>query len=196
MGSIPSKGDHPVLTAILSTLDVDSRDEYDALEADFAMKTTQLQRKETYYDGSELNRYSQLVFRVTDSMGNELSDYAIELIDGSGSGAKLPGGFFGDKHKNAVNPEQFVYYLDYDTLSEVRGGKFGFRVHTAAATPLINYEELVFSASTGADSIIKPNQTTFVDAVLKRRINKNVFRITDDFSYQKITNAASEEWVE
>ena len=196
MGSVPSRGDHPVLSAILATLDVDSRDEYDALESDFAMQTAQLQRKETYYDGSELDRYSQLVFRVTDSMGNELDDYAIELIDASGRGTQLPSGFFGDKHKNDVNPEQFVYYLDYDSLRGIKGGKLGFRVHTAANTPLIEYDVSTFTAAMGADALIQPNQTTLVDVVLKRRINKNVFRITDNLSYQKITNDPSEDWVE
>lgn len=196
MGSIPSQGNHPVLSAILSVLDVESREAYDELEADFAMKTTLLQRKESYYDGSKLDRYCQMVFRVTDNMGNTIDDYALELVDSSQRGDRLPSGFFGDKHKNLVNPEYFVYYLNYDRLSEVRGGKLGFRVQSTPNTPLIGYEETVFMAPLNVESLLKPNQTTFVDVVMKRRINKNVFRLTKDFSYQKITDTAGPEWID
>jgi hypothetical protein len=196
MGSIPASGTDPVLTGILAVLDVDSRDEYDALESDFAMKTAALQRSETYYDGSKLDRYAQLAFRVTDSMGTPLNDYAVELIDGTGTGRQMPGGFLADKHQNEVNPEQFVFYLNCDKLQGVKGGKFGFRIQAAPDSPLIQYKDVVFTASLGADALIRPNQTTFVDVVLQRRINKTVFRITDDFSYQKITGVPSDQWIE
>jgi hypothetical protein len=196
MGSIPARGTHPVSDAILAALEVDSRDEYDAIEAEFAMSTTQLQRKETYYDGSKLDRYCQLAFRITDSMGSTIIDYAIELIDGSGNGRQLPSGFFGDKHQNEVTRERFVYYLNYDRLQAVKGGKFGFRIQTVPDSPLIRYEDLVFLAPIGPGGLLKPNQTTFVDVVMTRRVNKNVFRLTTDTSYQKIEIKASDEWVD
>ncbi len=196
MGSVPARGSHPVLDGILAVLDVDSREEYDALEADFAMKTTMLQRKETYYDGSKLERYSQVVFRVMDNAGNRLDDYALEIIDASGRGDRLPSGFFGDKHKNENSPEKFVYYVNYDRMSDIKGGKVGFRITCAPDTPLVNYKEATFLAPLDVSGVVKPNQTTFVDVILKRRINRNVFQITNDFSYQKITGQPGEEWID
>src|SRR5262249_49528620 len=109
MGSIPSKGDHPVLNAILSALQVNNTNSYDTLEADFATKTTLLQRNDDYYDGSHLDRYCQVVFRVSDTQGSALEDYAIELIDKSLRGGDLPTGSFSDQHKNEANGEFFVY---------------------------------------------------------------------------------------
>ncbi len=156
----------------------------------------QVQRTEKHFDGTKLHRYSQLVFRVTDSMGNRLTDYAIELIDGFGNAGQLPNGFIADKHKNKMNGEFFAFYLNYDRMREMKGGAFGFRIQVASNTPLIAHQDFVFKSSTGADALIKPNQSTFVDVVVKRWINKNVFRITKKFSYQKITNDASDEWVD
>ena len=196
MAGIPARGSHPVLEAILAALKVDSRRAYQELEADFAMKTTLLQRKDTYYDKSPLGRYSQLVFRVTDNQGNALPDYAVELIDSSGRGDHLPGGFFGDKHKNAVSPEMFVYYLNYDRMTEVKGGKLGFRIQSVPDTPLIMYPEQVFMGPSEVESVLRPNQTTFVDVILRRRINKNTFRLTTSHAYQKIDGKPGEEWID
>lgn len=196
MAGVPKRGSHPTLEAILAALDVDSREEYQALEADFAMKTTMLQRSDTYYDKSKLDRYCQVVFRVTDNAGNALDDYALEIVDSSKTGRDLPSGFFGDKHKNLVCPEKFVYYLNYDRMSAVKGGKLGFRIMVAPETPLIDYKEAFFLAPIDMDSVIKPNQTTFIDVVLRRRVNRKVFEITDDFSYQKITGQAGPDWID
>jgi len=195
MGRIPARGSDPVLEAILAALDVQSREEYQDLEADFALKTARLQRQEAYYDGSRLNRYCQAVFRVTDSIGNVLSDYALEIIDSSMRGDRLPSGFFGDKHQNEVNPEKFVYYFDYDRLSKVKGGKLGFRLTSAPDTPLIEYREAAFLAP-HADAVLHPNQTTYIDVVLNRRVNKKVFELTKKLSYQKITGEPGSGWID
>lgn len=195
MGSIPSQGSHPVLNGILAALDVDSREEYQALEVDFSSKTNSLQRKESYYDGSKLERYSQVVFRVSDSHGTALEDYALEIVDSSLRGNRMPSGFFADNHKNLVSPENFVYFLNYDRMSDIKGGKIGFRLNSVPDSPLINYQETMMLAPIDVESILQPNQTTLVDVVLKRRINKKVFEITKNLSYQKITGEAGADWI-
>jgi hypothetical protein len=196
MTSVPEKGDHPTLSAILQILEVENRNDYEALEADFSARTRNLQQTELYYDGSPAWRYSQLVFRVTDQLGHTMDDYAIELVDGHLRGDQLPVGFFGDKHKNDVHNEYFVFYLNYDKLSEVKGGRFGFKIRTAPDSPLIDYQELIYLDKSFSESVLKPNQTTTIDVVLKRRINKNVFRLTKKLDYQKITGQPSGDWIE
>lgn len=196
MGSIPSHGDHPVLTAILSALDVATRSDYVAVQAGFAAKTDALQKSETYYDNSPLDRYCQMVFRVTDNRGWALEDYAIELLDGSESGGSLPSGFFADKHQNEVNLEQFCYYLNYNRLGAVQGGKFGFKVQSAPNTPLVAYSEAMYLTPADATSILQPNQTTFVDIILNRRLNKAIFQISDNFGEQKIDGKPGPDWID
>ncbi len=196
MMGVPAKGGHAVLSAIDAALQVKDRKSYVALETDFALKTREVQNNELFYDGSPLNRYCQLVFRITDDSGNNLTDYAIELIDGDRRGDKLPTGFAGHHHRNEARPERFIFYLNWDLLAKVPGGKLGFRVNAATGTTLVEYPVFEFLGSVSDVSMfLKPNQTTFVDVVLKRRLNKNVFRLTKNLSYQKIDGKAGEEWI-
>jgi len=195
MGSIPPHGDHPVLTAILAALGVRTRRAYAAVRDDFIARTDALQKTETYYDNSPLDRYCQLVFRVTDNRGWALEDYAIELLDGSESGGALPGGFFADKHQNERNLEQFCYYLNYNRLASVQGGKFGFRVQSAPNTPLVEYSEAFYLSPADAAGVLQPNQTTLVDVVLNRRLNKAIFQLNDHFGEQKIDGKPGPDWI-
>jgi hypothetical protein len=107
----------------------------------------------------------------------------------------MPSGFFADSHKNLESPENFVYFLNFDRMSDIKGGKIGFRLNSVPDSPLINYQETMMLAPIDVESILKPNQTTLVDVVLKRRINKKVFELTKNLSYQKITGEPGEEWI-
>ncbi len=197
MAGIPSKGEHPVLSAIASILKIRDRKTYNALTADFAARTADLQQRELFYDGSRLDRYCQLVFRIIDDTGNHLTDFAIELLDGEGRGDRLPTGFMGHQHKNEVTPERFVFYLNYDLLSKVKGGKLGFRVHAATGTRLVEYPVFQYvGTASDISTFLKPNQTTLVEVTLRRRLNKNVFRLTKNLSYQKITGKPSKQWID
>ncbi len=196
MAGIPASGPHAALNAILSAIDVRTRADYAAVVTDFNSRTNALQSNDTYYDGSKLDRYCQIVFRVTDNRGVPLPDYAIELLDASGTGRALPSGFFGDKHQNEINPEMFGYYLNFDRMKDLAGGKFGFKVQCAADSPLVRYPDTIFIGSADVDSILKPNQTTFVDVVLNRQLNKSVFRLTENIAKQDIPGKIGDEWIE
>ncbi|OVE77678.1 hypothetical protein BVX98_02130 [bacterium F11] len=193
MGAIPSRGNHPVLDAIGTALKVKTKKQYNRVSKEFREKTTALQKDDLYQDKSKLDRYVQIVFRICDQMGNTLNDYALELTDGWGKGDQFPSGFLGHHHKNIVNPEFFVIYVNYDVLSKVEGGELGFRVQSAPDTPLVAYEDFFFK--TKLTNLIKPNQATLIEVVLKRRLNKNIFRLTKNLGYQKIRVKASPQWV-
>jgi hypothetical protein len=196
MMGVPKKGEHPVLAAIDAALKVSSRREYEALESDFSSKTSDLQKRELFYDGSRLERYAQVVFRIVDDTGNCLDDYAIELIDGDRRGDRFPSGFLGHQHKNEVTPERFVFYLNTELISKAKGGKIGFRVHAATGTPLVDYPVFEYlGAASDVAMFLKPNQTTLVEVVLRRRLNKNVFRLSKRLSYQKIDGKPSKDWI-
>lgn len=195
MGSVPAQGEHRVLGAILEALNVGNRKAYATLAAGWARRTDDLQATERFYDNSPLDRYCQIVFRVTDDRGWPLDDYAIELCDDSLAGGHLPPGFFSDNHKNGRSPEMFTYYLDHDRVRQAQGGKFGFKVSCAAGSPLVAYADAVLVAPIDG-GIAQPNRTTLVDVVLKRRLNKAIFQITSDLSEQKIDGTPGEEWID
>lgn len=197
MGSIPKKGDHPVIDAIQKALRVRDRAAYKSLAVEFARQTTDLQQKDTYYDGTPLDRYCQVVFQIRDDMGNALSDYAIELVDGENRGDRLPKGFFAHSHKNGVSPERYVYYLNFDRLLTAAGGRLGFRMSCATGSPLVIYPDVRFQGpACEIGTFVKPNQTTLVEVTMNRRLNKNVFRLTKNFGYQKIKPVPGPDWIE
>jgi len=195
MGSVPAQGDHPTLAGITAALAVKDPKSYLATAADFSQKTAALQKQENYYNGTPLDRYCQVVFRVTDTLGGTLHDYAIELLDGNLQGDQLPAGFFADKHQNAVNPELFVFYLDYDVISKVQG-QLGFKIQSTSESPLVDYQEVVFNGAAAGGSLVRPNETTFVDVIMKRRLNKNLFRLTEDTSVREIDGKPGPDWIE
>jgi hypothetical protein len=123
-----------------------------------------------------------------------LDDYAIELIDSEESGDSLPSGFFSDDHKNESSAEYYTYYLDYDRLADVKGGKLGFRITSAGDSPLVAYGEAMFL--TTVQNFVGPNMTTEVDVIMRRRLNKAMFQLTEDFSEQKITGKPGPDWIE
>ncbi len=197
MGSIPEKGDHPVLTAILKTLAVRSRAHYKAVVKDFKAQTEAVQQIEKYYDGSKLDRYSQLVLRITDNAGNNITDYAVELLDYERMSHRFPTGFMGGSARCASSPHHFVFYLNYDQISQVVGGRVGFRVQSVPQSPLVAYEDFYFEGpASEVSNFLTPNQTTYVDVVLKRKLNKKVFHLTPNLSYQKIDRHPGPDWIE
>lgn len=193
IGSVPGRGNHPVLAAIQEVLAVRDARSYRALAQAFDERTHRLQENDRFYDGTRLDRYCQVVFRITDNTGTALSDYAIELIDEDQRGDRLPEGFFGDRHKNGANPEFLVYYLNFDKLSRMKGA-LGFRVQCTVQSPRVCYEEVLCNAFPSISDFIRPNQTTYVDVTLPRRINRAVFQLTSNLSYQKIKGKPVEDW--
>ncbi|MCB4757004.1 MAG: hypothetical protein LHV69_08290 [Elusimicrobia bacterium] len=193
---IPKMGPHPVLEAIHQALSVKNDHDYEALRKDFSLRSATLQSEETLYDGSPLDRYCQLVFRIVDDEGNALNDYAIELLDPERMSFRMPAGLLAHEHKNRANPELFVFYLNYDRLKKIKGGRLGVRVHVASASSLVSYEDFLYLGAGQKNSeFIKPNQTTLVEIVLRRRLNKNLFVLTSDLSPQKIQRRPSDIWI-
>lgn len=196
MGSIPSKGGHAVLDAIIEVLGVDSARSYRALYEAWAQKSALLQQQEGYYDGTPLDSYCQLIFNVRDTNGDGLVDYAIELIDIDNRGDRMPSGFMSHSFQNSVDAEVFVYYLNFNQISKIVGGQLGFKIQSVVHSPLIRYDEKLFKTSLSqVGRFISANQTTYVQVQMNRRVNKNTFRLTENFSHQKIKAIPSEDWI-
>ncbi len=197
MAGVPEKGDHPTLMGILKVLNIKSRAQYKALVKEFKISTEELQKTESYCDGSKLDRYSQLVVRIMDSAGNALSDYAIELLDFERKSHRFPTGFLASSAKCMSSPHHYIFYLNYDQISKVIGGRVGLRVQTVTQSPLVFYEDFYFEGpASDVQNLLQPNQTTYLDLVMKRKLNKNVFRLTKNTSYQKIERQAGPDWIE
>ena len=104
--------------------------------------------------------------------------------------------FLEHQHKNTTHPDYFSFYLNFDQLTELREGKLGFTVHAPSASPLVSYEDLTFQGPKNAvGTLVKPNQTTLIEVVLRRKLNKNLFRLTKNTHRQKISTTPSRETI-
>ncbi len=158
----------PVIHAIIEALQVNSHREYEQTSAKMQRRGQQVQ-KNRY-------RYVMFIFSVKDSFGNPIEDFDMLLLGGSGyEPDKLPRGFFIDKQKNRLNGN-LTYYMNYDKLLKLEGGKLGIRI---TARPDQGFSRYVpAELRTDLDelkALVRPNQTVMIEVTLQRRISKSTF---------------------
>jgi hypothetical protein len=123
--------------------------------------------------------YCMLIFNIRDDQGNQIGqdDYDLFLLAGNGySPQQLPKGFFKDRQMN-TKTGRLVYYLNADKMSEIKDGKFGLRIVARPSSGFSYYCAAEFrSDGATAQSVLAPNETTYVDIKLHRFVDKNVFR--------------------
>ncbi len=171
----PDNTDTPVVQDILKCLLVDSRNAYQTRATELARDTEKAQ------EGSD--RYCMLVFNVRDDQGEPIGrdDYDLLLLAGNQYQPQmLPKGFFMDRQMNN-NTGRLIYYLNSNKMREIKHGKFGLRVVARPAKGFSYYVAAEFrSDGIPVERILAPNQTTYVDIVLNRFVDKNVFRFNPE----------------
>ncbi|MCG8549110.1 MAG: hypothetical protein MI799_01765 [Desulfobacterales bacterium] len=168
----PTDTGAPLVEDILGCFQVDSPQSYE----------TQLKHlgKETQKAQKDGDQYCMLVFNVHDDQGEQIAqdDYDLLLLAGNMyQPGKLPKGFFIDRQMNKKTG-RLVYYLDAVKMREsIKKGKFGFRVVARPTKGFAYYAAAEFRPSDNEiEKILMPNQTIYVDIMLHRFVDKNVFR--------------------
>jgi hypothetical protein len=150
---------------------------YTALQQLSEMEQNKLAKGQT----RPVGRYSMLVFRVRDHVGNTIraQDYDIFLLGGASYRPdKLPTGFFVDKQLNR-DTSSLVYYVDADKMSELPDGCYGVRVVVRPQEGFSYYMTGEFRAEGMAvDDMFAPNETTYIDIIMNRYVDQNVFRFS------------------
>jgi len=157
----------PVVQDIVKCLQVQSPDTYLERGSQLAAETAAQQQ------GAD--RYCMLVFNVHDDQGGQLgeNDYDLLLLAGNNYQPNLlPAGFFQDRQMNRQTG-RLVYYLDADRMAAIRDGKFGLRV---VARPSAGFSYYCVAEYHGDGSMLRANQTIYVDITLHRFVDENVFR--------------------
>jgi hypothetical protein len=191
---------HPTVQWVLRCLAVSSRTNYNTLAGELDQLTAETQEAERVERERVLigtrkyitNRYSMIVFRITDDRGNNLSDYDLYFTAGPNyDEGELPRGFFVDRQRNQRNAGKLTYYVDYDIMSEGLNkpsmeGRLGVRVQArpeASDTALVYYREFDFRSSLATvNKILAPNETVMIEVTLQRRVDKAVFRLANDLT--------------
>jgi hypothetical protein len=161
----------PIITDILKCFQVNNSAEYQIRSKELSQLTNEEQIKG--------DRYCMLIFNIRDDQGEQVSqdDYDLFLLAGNHYSPKqLPKGFFKDKQMNDKSG-RLIYYLDADKMNKILNGKFGIRIIVRPSSGFSYYCAGEFhSDGIAIDSIIAPNETTYVDIKLHRFIDENVFR--------------------
>lgn len=175
MGILMSAGStdtsSPVVNDILKCFLVNSEDDYKLRSNELAQLSE--------IEQAENAKYCMLVVRIRDDEGNVIGkdDYDLFLLAGNAySENQLPKGFFMDRQMNAQTGS-LVYYLNADKMSQIKDGKFGLRVVARPEKGFSYYCAAEFrSEGIAVQTILAPNETTYVDIMLHRFVDKNVFR--------------------
>jgi hypothetical protein len=171
----------PVVNDILKCLKVDNILDYQNRANELKQLTDNQQAGD--------KKYCMLVFNVRDDEGNQIGqdDYDLFLLAGNQyKPQQLPQGFFKDRQMNSKTG-RLVYYLDAGKMKQIKDGKFGLRVVARPSSGFSYYCAAEFqSDGVTAQNILAQNETTYIDIVLHRFVDKNVFRF--DKGKDKPTN--------
>lgn len=189
---------------IFRCFSVQNKAQYEALAAAFAAETNAVQnnekveiRKVLMKDHAYIHdRYSMVIFRITDTEGRPVTDFDLLLTAGPDSNPDhLPEGFFADRQCNKLNKNTLTYFFNYDIMlgtpavPDPGGSKKPLREKTDGAQMLglqlrlrpdkgfVQYVPCRIDAS--REMLLKaihPNGTTLIDICVQRVVDKEVFR--------------------
>ena len=194
---------HPTVDAILAALKVKTKQEYAQAFDRFTAESADTQDRERVEDLTALTGHdhraihdpcSMLVFRVRDDQGNPIRDFDVILTGPGDNSNHLPPGFFIDRQRNHLDPGCVVYYINAARMlgapavtykgKEIRAAllpceSLGLRVIPFPQDGFVHYLPTQLKAETAhLLDMVRPNQTTVIDIVLKRIVREGVYRLT------------------
>jgi hypothetical protein len=190
-----------LVNVVLSCLSVATRDDYRKRCDDFGQRTTAVQDAERVeVDGRWVlsesyfvhDRYSMVIFRVTDDAGHAVEDFDLVLTAGADDDPNmLPRGFVLDRQRNRRHPGTITYYFNHDVMSgcepvvhkkrTLREGSpgaqmLGLRIEPRPRAGFVHYLPCSIRASAELlERALRENQTTLVEIVLRRVVHEGVF---------------------
>ena len=195
--------DAETVSAIIDCLKVTGRRGYLALCERFDEETDQVQEAERKEVETHLllsdnffihDRYSMVIFRLRDESDRVVEDFDLVLTAGPGNDPNhLPKGFAIDRQANKRDRGTITYFFNWDVMAGCEavmhegrvlrpaspGAKsLGLRINPRPSEGFVHYLPCEITASTKLlKSILRPNQTTLVDIVLRRVIRRGLFEL-------------------
>ncbi len=197
--------DQPTVDAIFSCIKVKTKNDYRKVAREFDAASAQVQdierleveRRRLWSDTYFIHdRFSMVIFRVTDRAGYPVSDFDLILTAGpKNSPDHLPKGFFADRQLNPNNRNMVTYYFNHsimtgcDAVTDKDTGEvvrpkligttaLGFKIVARPDTGFARYMACSITGSAEIlEGVIAPNSTTTVDIVLRRVVGKETFRL-------------------
>lgn len=182
------------INAIFDCIKVNNNDDYNLLVEKFKTATDKVQKDGLTEEVKDVfkftrsfthNRYSQVIFRVTDTEGIPVTDFDLVLTADNNNPNHLPAGFAADRQQNSNNPEMITYYFNFDVLKngsietnfKDKITKLGLQINPRPLEGFVRFVPCQITANNELlDKIFKPNSTTLIDIVLHRVVSNEVFR--------------------
>ena len=196
MQSVSLDNAHPTVDAILACLAVQNKADYTALLDTFSINSELVQNSEQVDRWRSLGRdftapnspHSMIGFRVTDDQGCLVEDYDLAFTAGEDASPDLlPQGFFRDRQRNSKHPGRLTYYLDHE---KIEATPIGLEVSARPVEGLVRYAKATIRPQ-DMGAILKPNEATLVEIVLRRLIDRNCFQLTDRRNPEPISGSPS-----
>ncbi len=189
--------------AIFACMKVGTKDEHRALARAFdgenekvqARELLEVERKALWWDTYFIrDKFSMVIFRVTDHEGYPVTDFDLILTAGPKSNPNhLPPGFFQDRQLNQSNRNTVTYYFNHSAMigcppvmdgdDEVREAldgtsALGFEIVPRPDSGFARYMKCSISASAEVlKEVIQANTTVMVDIVLRRVVDEETFQL-------------------
>jgi hypothetical protein len=148
------------------------------------------------------DRHSMIIFRVRDDQGERIGDFDLKLVAlppgvtrGAPSPNLLPKDFFVDRQCNQRDPGTLTYYVNADIIAGCEAAKepgtgrvvreasrgagiLGFTLEPHLAKGFVHFVEAELEATPQVLSeVVRPNQTTLVEIVMRRVVREGVLRL-------------------
>ncbi|HET6726110.1 MAG TPA: phospholipase [Gammaproteobacteria bacterium] len=197
----------PTVNAIMRCLVVRSQKDYDLLARRFAAESRRVQAAEQveHIDGGNPfertiihDPATMIVFRVRDDHGHPVNDFDLKLIAGKEhSPDHLPPGFFIDRQRNKRCPNTIAYFLNWSRMAGAKpiysddgallrealkpSPGLGISITPFPLNGFVHYLPAAWPATrANMNLLIRRNQTTVVDIVLRRVVGSGTFRLTQN----------------
>lgn len=200
-----AKENRETVQAILACIKVQNTEDYDSLCRRFEAETETVQGRELVEIEKRIllsdrvfihDRFSMVIFKVTDTAGQPVQDFDLVLTAGRNNDPNhLPEGFAPDRQRNRVHPNTITYYFNYDIMRGTKATKdptnkrvirkqlegidrLGIIVKPRPDRGFVHYVPCKIEATKELlDKALVPNSTTLVDISLQRIVDKEVFRL-------------------
>lgn len=150
---------------------------------------------------------SMLIVKISDEDGRDIGDCDIVFTGPDNDPNKLPQGFLADRQRNTFNKGTVTFFFNYTAMAGGPEVKFGERILRAKKEGVKQLGLLIDphnnsgfahyikgrinSGGQDLDKILRPNQTTLMEIVMKRVVHAGTFGITQNRNAEEFKNAGT-----
>lgn len=189
------------VSAILRRLNVKDTSEYQKLCSEFTVETARVRERERLeLSGAWLSRqvffhdaHSLAIIRFRDDEGHVLTDLDLKLTGKQDRADALPPGFIVDRQKNLIDRSTLSLYFNHDVMKGMKAVDKNGKTHrdeltgidqlgiSVVAYPIqgfVRFHPAILKATKKIfHDLLKPDQTTLIEIVLKRIVHQGAFEL-------------------